>query len=100
VAATAAQTRRNRRQKKKKKNTIVAEKIENIVNNDDETGVERLKEEEGENKEKAVVRVSGEEAMDEYDSGGRSADKAPGAEEEGSTTPLPEKVILIPEKCS
>lgn len=34
--------------------------------------------------------------MDEYDSGGRSADKAPGAEEEGSTTPpLPEKVVLI-----
>lgn len=91
VAATAAQTRRNRRQKKKK-NTIVAEKIENIVNNDDETGVERLKEEEGENKKKAVVRVSREEAMDEYDSGGRSADKAPGAEEEGSTTPLPEKI--------
>jgi len=98
VAATAAQTRRNRRQKKKKKNTIVAEKIENIVNNDDE-GVERLKEEEAESKEKAVVRVSREEAMDEYDSGGRSADKALGAEEEGSTTPLPEKVMLILEKC-
>lgn len=70
------------------------------MNNHDEAGVERLKEVEGENKEKSVVRVSREEAMDEYDSGGRSADKAPGAEEEGSATPLPEKVILIPEKCS
>lgn len=63
------------------------------MNNIHEAGVERLKE--GENKEKAVFRVSREEAMDEYDSGGRSADKAPGAEEEGSTTPLPEKVIFI-----
>ncbi|KEH36077.1 casein kinase I-like protein [Medicago truncatula] len=91
VAATAAaQTRRNRKQKKK--DTIVAEEIENIVNNHDEAGVERLKEVEGENKEKSVVRVSREEAMDEYDSGGRSADKAPGAEEEGSATPLPEKI--------
>lgn len=34
----------------------------------------------------------GERAMDEYDSGGRSADKGPAAEDEGSTTPLPEKV--------
>ncbi|KAF3446730.1 hypothetical protein FNV43_RR11910 [Rhamnella rubrinervis] len=34
----------------------------------------------------------GERAMDEYDSGGRSADKGPGAEDEGSTAPLPEKV--------
>jgi hypothetical protein len=32
--------------------------------------------------------------MDEYDSGGRSADKAPGADEEGSTPPLPEKVVF------
>ncbi|PKI48131.1 hypothetical protein CRG98_031493 [Punica granatum] len=30
--------------------------------------------------------------MDEHDSGGRSCDKAAGAEEEGSTAPLPERV--------
>ncbi|TYG38556.1 hypothetical protein ES288_D13G233600v1 [Gossypium darwinii] len=30
--------------------------------------------------------------MDEFDSGGRSGDKGPGAEDEGSTAPLPEKV--------
>ncbi|XP_050212334.1 casein kinase 1-like protein HD16 [Mercurialis annua] len=30
--------------------------------------------------------------MDEYDSGGRSGDKFPGGEDEGSTAPLPEKV--------
>lgn len=34
-------------------------------------------------------------SMDEYDSGGGSGDKAPEAEEEGSTPPLPEKVVLI-----
>ena len=33
--------------------------------------------------------------MDDYDSGGgRSADKGTGAEDEGSTAPLPEKVSL------
>ncbi|XP_043720209.1 casein kinase 1-like protein HD16 isoform X2 [Telopea speciosissima] len=34
----------------------------------------------------------GEKKMEDYDSGARSADKAPGAEDEGSTAPLPEKV--------
>lgn len=37
----------------------------------------------------------GERAMDEYDSGGRSGDKGQGAEDEGSTAPLPEKVYLL-----
>lgn len=32
--------------------------------------------------------------MDEYDSGGRSGDKGLGAEDEGSTAPLPERVYL------
>lgn len=36
----------------------------------------------------------GERAMDEYDSGGRSGDKGQGAEDEGSTAPLPEKVYF------
>ncbi|BFG18518.1 hypothetical protein CerSpe_047920 [Prunus speciosa] len=36
-------------------------------------------------------QAGGEGAMDEYDSGGRSADKGPGAEDEGSA-PIPEKV--------
>lgn len=35
-----------------------------------------------------------EEEMDEYDSGGRSGDKGPAADDEGSTAPLPEKVSL------
>lgn len=34
----------------------------------------------------------GERKMDEFDSGAKSADKVPGAEEEGTTAPLPEKV--------
>lgn len=37
----------------------------------------------------------GEKAMDEYDSGGRSADKGPAPEDEGGTAPLPEKVDSI-----
>lgn len=45
-----------------------------------EEGVRVLKEEAGEKK------------MDEDDSGGRSGDKGLGAEEEGSTAPLPERV--------
>lgn len=40
------------------------------------------------NKEEGVA----DRRMDEFDSGGRNADKLPGAEEEGSTAPLPEKV--------
>lgn len=44
---------------------------------------------------KTSVKVLGEGAMDDNDSGGFSADKAPGAEDEGSTAPLPEKVVLI-----
>ena len=33
--------------------------------------------------------------MDEFDSGGRSGDKAPGAEDEGTTPPIPEKVHSV-----
>lgn len=33
--------------------------------------------------------------MDEYESGGKSVDKVAVAEDEGSTAPLPEKVILF-----
>ena len=33
--------------------------------------------------------------MEDYESGGRSADKTPAAEEEGSTAPLPEKVLAF-----
>lgn len=36
-----------------------------------------------------------EKPMDEFDSGGRSADKAPAGEEEGSTAPLPERVCPL-----
>lgn len=37
-----------------------------------------------------------EKKMDEHDSGGgRSADKVPGADDEGSTAPLPEKVSFF-----
>lgn len=40
----------------------------------------------------AAVRVSAAEEKMDDDSAGRSADKLPGAEDEGSTAPLPEKV--------
>ncbi|KAH7686347.1 Non-specific serine/threonine protein kinase protein [Dioscorea alata] len=36
----------------------------------------------------------GERRMDEFDSGGKSADKLAGGEDEGSTAPLPEKVQI------
>lgn len=39
--------------------------------------------------------VGEKEIMDEYDSGGRSGDKGLRAEDEGSTAPLPEKVISL-----
>lgn len=35
----------------------------------------------------------GERRMDDYDSGAKSAEKPPGAEDEGGTTPIPDKVI-------
>lgn len=50
---------------------------------------------EGRAEEEVGEKVLGEGAMDDNDSGGFSADKAPGAEDEGSTAPLPEKVVLI-----
>lgn len=40
----------------------------------------------------------GERRMEDYDSGARSADKPPAAEE-GSTAPLPDKVSFSPLKC-
>ncbi|CAK9158837.1 unnamed protein product [Ilex paraguariensis] len=50
----------------------------------------------GEEQKEEEIRVLkeevGEKEMDEYDSGGRSGDKGVGAEDEGSTAPLPEKV--------
>ncbi|RDY00970.1 Casein kinase 1-like protein HD16, partial [Mucuna pruriens] len=87
--AAAAPTGRNRRQN----DTIAADEI---VNADAGavlgTRAKKLNKDKRE-KKKVSVRVLEEENMDEYDSGGRSADKAPGAEDEGGTNaPLPEKV--------
>ncbi|XP_020087890.1 casein kinase 1-like protein HD16 [Ananas comosus] len=59
------------------------EEIE-LAEGGDEVGGEENKEGEG----------VGERRMDEFDSGARSADKLPGAEDEGSTAPLPEKVQI------
>ncbi|KAK4854290.1 hypothetical protein QYF36_021696 [Acer negundo] len=88
-------TRQQRRtgQNRRQRNAIVVvdeqnESSNNIVNveeattpfDDDEREVGVLREE------------VAEETMDDYDSGGRSGDKGPGAEDEGSTAPLPEKV--------
>ncbi|MED6198897.1 Casein kinase 1-like protein hd16 [Stylosanthes scabra] len=80
--AAPAPNRRNRRQK----NAIPAtDEVGKVVN---DVAIEKNK-----NKNNAGgIRVFREEDMDDYDSGGRSADKAPGAEEEGTTAPLPEKV--------
>ena len=45
-------------------------------------------------KDKDVLKVGGR-AMDEFDTGGRNGDKGPVAEDEGTATPLPEKVKLF-----
>ncbi|XP_022997655.1 casein kinase 1-like protein HD16 [Cucurbita maxima] len=42
-------------------------------------------------KDKDVLKVGGR-AMDEFETGGRNGDKGPVAEDEGTATPLPEKV--------
>ncbi|KAG2699618.1 hypothetical protein I3843_07G198600 [Carya illinoinensis] len=80
-ALRTRQRRETGRNRRNNKNAIGAGE-RNIVKSEDE---ERGGEEE--------IRVSregaGERAMDEYDSGG---DKGPGAEDEGSAAPLPEKV--------
>lgn len=47
------------------------------------------------NKKKVSGRVLEAKGMDEFDSGGRSGDKAPGAEDEGTTPPIPEKVHSV-----
>ncbi|XP_027902260.1 casein kinase 1-like protein HD16 [Vigna unguiculata] len=97
TSAAAARTRRNRGQN----DTIAA--ADEIVNDcavvvavcGARNRNKNLKDELGEkenNNNKISVRVFEEEDMDEDDSRGRSADKAPGAEDEGSTAPLPEKV--------
>jgi hypothetical protein len=60
------------------------------------TETRSLKDEEGGEEGIRVLREEVEEkAMDDCDSGGaggRSGDKGPGAEDDGSTAPLPEKV--------
>ncbi|KAF7830102.1 casein kinase 1-like protein HD16 [Senna tora] len=95
---TTAHYRKNRKQE----DTIGVDEINNIVNKDvgalPETGTLRDKEEEKEQGQAPDVPLRvlreeiGDKAMDEYDSGGRSPDKAPAAEDDGSTAPLPEKV--------
>ncbi|KAK1549973.1 hypothetical protein Q3G72_011527 [Acer saccharum] len=88
-------TRQQRRtgQNKRQRNAIVVvdeqnESSNNIVNVEEATTP--FDDDEG---EAGVLREEvAEETMDDYDSGGRSGDKGPGAEDEGSTAPLPEKV--------
>lgn len=93
IAAAEAETRKNRKQN----NVIAGDEIVNVLNNNNIAGGDKEKQLKKNKKQKSTPdRVFGaEEAMDEYDSGGRSADKGPGAEDEGSTAPIPEKVVLI-----
>ncbi|KAF2285337.1 hypothetical protein GH714_000120 [Hevea brasiliensis] len=68
---------------REKNNAIAVEDKNNIVN---------LETTPLETHPRAFREEVAEKTMDEYDSGGRSGDKGPGAEDEGSTAPLPEKV--------
>jgi hypothetical protein len=75
----------------RKKNAIVDEK-ENIVRLSDTTPFRKELLDEGARVLRGEEEVA-EKKMDEHDSGGgRSADKGPGADDEGSTAPLPDKV--------
>lgn len=79
---------------KEGKDAIEADGDRDIVNPG--IGLEtRLCQSKGEvGKDKDLLQV-GVRAMDEFDSGGRNGDKGPAAEDEGTTTPLPEKVRLF-----
>ncbi|KAK6236802.1 hypothetical protein QUC31_020598 [Theobroma cacao] len=91
-------------QNRKQKDAIVAAVYENKLNDNDNkhnnivsgAGLETTpfgRKQDKDIKELRVLREEvAEKKMDEYDSGGRSGDKGPGAEDEGSTAPLPEKV--------
>ncbi|KAK9208148.1 hypothetical protein WN944_000502 [Citrus x changshan-huyou] len=83
-------TVRSRQQKRKKGNITIVDAA------DDNNNIVNVEEATTPFKEKQDIRFLREEVavkkMDEYDSGGRSADKGAGAEDEGSTAPLPEKV--------
>ncbi|RYQ85274.1 hypothetical protein Ahy_B10g104780 isoform C [Arachis hypogaea] len=81
--SVAAPNRRNRRQKNAIAAEASADEVGKVVN---DVAIKKNKNNAG------SIRVLREEDMDDYDSGGRSADKAPGAEEEGTTAPVPEKV--------
>ncbi|KAL5786275.1 hypothetical protein ACOSQ2_008667 [Xanthoceras sorbifolium] len=91
-----ARTRQQRRtgQNKRQRNAIVvvddkSKSHDNIVNVEEATKPF----DDGEGEVGVSREVVAEKKMDEYDSGGRSGgDKGPGAEDEGSTAPLPEKV--------
>jgi len=108
--ATTARTRQRRTGEKDKEKLIVLdddeEKVGVKVSSREATSLEgkRKGEEEEEEKEEEGVRVLGvgggekekekeKKEMDEYDSGGgRSGDKGLGGGDEGSTTPLPDRV--------
>ena len=83
-------TVRSRQQRRKKGNITIVDAA------DDNNNIVNVEEATTPFKEKQDIRFLREEVavkkMDEYDSGGRSADKGAGAEDEGSTAPLPEKV--------
>ncbi|KAF2302013.1 hypothetical protein GH714_031333 [Hevea brasiliensis] len=68
---------------KRKKNSVAVDDKNNIVNLETTPLVDQTR---------AFREEVAEKKMDEFDSGGRSGDKGPGAEDEGSTAPLPEKV--------
>ncbi|KAH9799692.1 protein kinase domain-containing protein [Citrus sinensis] len=83
-------TVRSRQQRRKKGNITIVDAA------DDNNNIVNVEEATTSFKEKQDIRFLREEVavkkMDEYDSGGRSADKGAGAEDEGSIAPLPEKV--------
>ncbi|XP_052886652.1 casein kinase 1-like protein HD16 isoform X1 [Gossypium arboreum] len=93
-------------QRRKREGAIVAVVDDNELNNNDDghnnivsgAGFETTpfgrKADEDIKKLRVLKEQVAEKKMNEYDSGGRSGDKGPGAEDDGNTAPLPEKVSV------
>ncbi|XWS17690.1 hypothetical protein CRYUN_Cryun33cG0089000 [Craigia yunnanensis] len=104
IEFTVRTCQRRTAQNRKQKDAIVPAVGDNKLNNNDnrhnnivsgagfQTTPFGRKEDEGIKELRVLREEVAEKKMDEYDSGGGSGDKGPGAEDEGSTAPLPEKV--------
>lgn len=97
LTARPSRQRRTAQNKRNKDPVAVADDkaggSNNIVDRVDGVQATPLLGEERGEEVRVLSKEVAKKTMDEYDSGRGSGDKGPGAEDEGSTAPLPEKVI-------